>query len=586
MSEKVAEIPSVFLQDSPSQWVTWLWTKFNNQRQEAIQEWTELRNYTFATDTTTTSNNANGWKNSTTLPKLCQIRDNLHSNYLSSLFPNDDWLQWQAYSREAANKGKAETIRAYMDNKTRMGHYRTTMSKCVYDYIDYGNAFVTAVFESKYRDLADGTVVPDFIGPKAVRISPLDIVFNPLAASFDETFKIIRSIKTLGEIKKLAVDEPDNSFWSKVIENREMFGSMRKQGGYSIEDFNKSIGYSVDGFGNMHEYYMSDYVEILEFYGDYHDQVTGELSTNRVVTIADRSTMVRNEEIPSWMGSAPVRHVGWRFRPDNLWAMGPLANLVGLQYRIDHLENAKADAWDLAIHPPLGIKGEVEEFDWGPEEEIHIDENGDVFEIAKSLNAIINADNQIQLLEDKMELFAGAPREAMGIRTPGEKTLGEVNQLASAAGRIFQEKITSFEIELMEPNLNDMLETAARNMDTSDVIRVMDTDLGVQQFITITRDDIVANGKIRPVGARHFGKQSQDMQNLMQIMNSPIGQMIAPHTSSIELTKFVNDVTGLSGYGIFRPNVAVAEQQDTQRLVNQAGEDLELEAQTPAEDVV
>jgi hypothetical protein len=27
--------------------------------------------------------------------------------------------------------------------------------------------------------------------------------------------------------------------------------------------------------------------------------------------------------------------------------MGPLDNLVGLQYRIDHLENAKADALDL-----------------------------------------------------------------------------------------------------------------------------------------------------------------------------------------------------------------------------------------------
>ena len=180
-----------------------------------------------------------------------------------------------------------------------------------------------------------------------------------------------------------------------------------------------------------------------------------------------------------------------------------------------------------------------------------------------------------------MELFAGAPREAMGIRTPGEKTLGEVTQLASAAGRIFQEKITNFEIELLEPNLNDMLEMAARNMNTNDVIRVMDTDLGVEQFLSITRDDIVANGKLRPVGARHFGKQAQDMQNLMQIMNSPIGQMIAPHTSGVEMTKFVNDITGLTGYDIFRPNIAVMEQQETQRLMNQAGEDLEVEASIP-----
>lgn len=583
MTDRVAELTSVLIQDDASQWVSWLWNKYHQQRRGWIDEKKELRNYIFATDTTTTSNNANGWKNSTTIPKICQIRDNLHSNYLSSLFPNDDWLQWQAYSKEAADKAKASTIRAYMDNKTRESHYRTTISKCLYDYIDYGNAFVAATFESKYRDLADGTLVPDYVGPKAVRISPLDVVFNPTADSFDESFKIVRSVKTVGEIKKMVQDNPGNAAWESVLARRQ---ALSKHGGYSIEDFDKASGYSVDGFGNLHEYYMSDFVEILEFYGDYHDQTTGELYTDRIVTVVDRSTIVRNEPIPSWMGNSPIRHVGWRFRQDNLWAMGPLDNLVGLQYRLDHLENAKADAMDLTIHPPLKIIGEVEEFVWGPETEIHIDENGDVQEVLKNLNAILTTDNQIQVIMDMMELFAGAPREAMGVRTPGEKTLGEVMQLATAAGRIFQEKITNFEIELLEPSLNDMLETAARNLDTTDIIRVMDNDLGAQQFLTITREDIVANGKIRPVGARHFGKQAQDMQNLMQIMNSPIGQMIAPHTSGKGLTSFVNDVTGLTGYNIFRPNVAIEEQQETQQLVNQAQEDLEVESTTPSEDSI
>ncbi|MNS76854.1 hypothetical protein D3C72_1104110 [compost metagenome] len=129
-----------------------------------------------------------------------------------------------------------------------------------------------------------------------------------------------------------------------------------------------------------------------------------------------------------------------------------------------------------------------------------------------------------------------------------------------------------------------MLETAVRNMDGNDVIRVMDTDLGVQQFKSITQADITANGKLRPVGARHFAKQAQDLQNVIGIFNSPIGQLIAPHTSSIGLTKFVDDVTGLAGYDIFRPNVAVAEQKETQALVNQAQEDAQLQATVPVED--
>jgi hypothetical protein len=41
--------------------------------------------------------------------------------------------------------------------------------------------------------------------------------------------------------------------------------------------------------------------------------------------------------------------------------MGPLDNLVGMQYRIDHLENLKADVFDLIAFPPLKIKGYVED---------------------------------------------------------------------------------------------------------------------------------------------------------------------------------------------------------------------------------
>lgn len=576
MSDKVAEITNLMQVDTPAAWVSYMWNQYNGQRQEKIAEWQELRNYIFATDTTTTTNSTLPWKNSTTLPKLCQIRDNLHSNYISALFPKDNWMSWIPFSKDAAVKSKSQAVKAYMENKTREGHLRTEVSKLLYDFIDYGNAFVTSYFEAKYKEMADGTIVPDYIGPRALRISPLDIVFNPLAPTFNESWKIVRSVKTVGELKKLAKENPDQAFWEPVLERRREL--QRRMGAYSSEDFNKAVGFSVDGFGNLYEYFQSDWVEILEFYGDYHDADTGELYTNQVITIADRCNVARIEDIPSWMGSAPIRHVGWRLRQDNLWAMGPLDNLVGMQYRIDHLENLKADAMDLIVHPPLKIIGEVEEFVWGPSAEIHIDEGGNVEEVSKNLNGLVMADNNIQMLEDKMELMAGAPREAMGIRTPGEKTATEINTLQNAAGRIFQEKITHFEIELLEPLLNDMLEVARRSMDGADLIRVMDDELGVQEFMSVTRDDIVANGKIRPVGARHFAKQAQDLQNLIGVFNSPIGQLIGPHTSAIALTEFVNDVTGLTGYDIFRPNVALEEQQETNATANQMQEDLMVEA--------
>jgi hypothetical protein len=263
--------------------------------------------------------------------------------------------------------------------------------------------------------------------------------------------------------------------------------------------------------------------------------------------------------------------------------MGPLENLVGMQYRIDHLENLKADAMDLAVLPPLVIAGEVEQFNYGPGEEIHIDENGSVTELARNVQWVITAEQNIDKIEMRMEQYAGAPREAMGIRSAGEKTAFEVQQLQNSAGRIFQEKISTFELELLEPSLNGMLEVGRRNLDRTDVIRVMDDDLGVKQFMEITRDDITASGILRPIGARHFAAQAQMVQNLTQLSNTQIWAQISPHISSIALAKTVEDLLNFGRYELVRPNVAIFEQQETQRMAGQASEDLMVEQSMPVQ---
>lgn len=575
MSRKPLEFTQKYGQDAMARYVAFEWFRLNSERQPKREQWKELRNFIFATDTTTTTNKSLPWKNSTTLPKLCQIRDNLHSNYISALFPNDDWLRWEAYSKNDAAKEKVTAIEAYMSNKCRESGFRTEMSQLLYDYIDFGNAFATVDYEASYRDDAQGLKTPIYIGPRVRRISPYDIVFNPLASSFESSYKIVRSLRSIGELYMMAEDEPENAWLAKALKNRDKMKA--HMNAYGIEEADKEEGFQMDGFGNYSQYLQSNYVEFLEFYGDIHDSETNKVHRGVKITVVDRMWVINNEPIPSWLGSAPIYHVGWRKRPDNLWAMGPLDNLVGMQYRIDHLENLKADAMDLAVLPPLVIAGEVEAFEWAPGAEIHIDESGSVTELGRNAQWVIQADNAIALLEQRMEMYAGAPREAMGIRTPGEKTAFEVQALDNAAGRIFQEKITTFEIEMLEKLLNAGLETARRNLDQTDVVRVMDDDLGVQQFLTITKDDITASGVLRPIGARHFAAQAQLVQNLTQIYNTPIGQMIAPHTSTKSLATLVEDVLGLNRWQLFKPNVAIFEQQETARLANQAQEDLAVE---------
>ena len=555
------------------------WSQWNTQRQGKINEWKELRNYVFATDTTTTSNSTLPWKNKTTIPKLCQIRDNLHSNYISALFPNDEWVKWEGYSLNDATKVKKEAIEAYIRNKCRMNGFRSITSQLVYDYIDYGNVFGTVDYEIRYRPgRRSNEMVVAYQGPVLKRISPLDIVFDPTAATFEKAPKIVRSLVTIGELYEMADSEPDNAYLAKALKTREDICA--RPAAYGFEEDSRIEAYQVDGFGNYMEYLESGYVEMLTFYGDIFDIGSRKLNKGRRIVVIDRMHVIENEPIPQWLGDSPIYHAGWRTRPDNLWAMGPLDNLVGMQYRIDHLENLKSDAMDLAVLPPLVIAGEVEEFTYAPGAEIHIDENGTVTELARNAQWVIQAENAIQVTEQRMEMYAGAPREAMGIRTAGEKTAFEVQQLQNAAGRIFQEKITNFEVEFVEKILNAMLETGVRNMDGKDIVSVMDNDIGAQIFQTITRADIVANGVLRPIGARHFAAQAQLMQNLNGIFNSPLGQSLAPHTSTKRLAALVEDTLGLSRYELFRPNAGIAEQQETQTAMNAAQEEIMAQQQT------
>ena len=581
MAGKVAELQSLVNPTALAGQLCALYDKWKQQRGAVEAEWLELRNYLFATDTSTTSNASLPWKNSTTIPKLTQIRDNLHANYMDALFPNDSWFKWEGYSQDAVIKDKRSVIEAYLKNKIREGGFKETISKCVLDYIDYGVAIgdVEWVNESHVDPITE-EVVTTYIGPKVIRVSPTDLVFNPTAAEFRMSPKFTRVVKTLGELKKDIETHPefryDGEVYAKVIETRTALSS------YRTDDLNKVQAYLADGFGSLAEYYQSGYVELLEFEGDIHDQETGELLERRIITIIDRTHILRNVENPSWIGKDNKELVSWRDRPDNLYGMGPLANLVGMQYRLDHLENLKADAMDLTVQPPLVIVGDVEPFTYGPFEKIHVPEDGSVTSLAPN-QAVLSVNNEINYLLMLMEEMAGAPKEAMGIRSPGEKTAFEVQQLQNAAGRIFQHKTLKFEA-FVEKLLNTMLEVSRRNMDMADVIRVMDDDLGVVSFMNITKEDITAKGKLRPVGARHYANRAQLMQNLSGVFGSPLGQLIAPHISSKKLAQLVEDFMGFEQFDFISDNVAVFEQMETQKLMNEAQTQVAVEQQIPVEE--
>ena len=555
------------------------WTQWHNARRTKVEEWKELRNYIYATDTRTTSNSKLPWTNSTTTPKLTQIADNLHANYFSALFPQKRWFRFEANDAASDIKSKRDVIQAYMENKIRQSDFVNTTSKLINDYIQYGNCFATVEFERDYTEYEDGERAVNYVGPKLVRISPFDICFNPLAANFGESPKIVRSMMSMGELARKIEETVENDYLSKIFE--KMVGNRAAVSGNDV-DIDKSHAFIADGFTNLNEYYESNYVELMTFYGDIYDADTKVFHKNRVITIVDRAYVIYNEQNPSWLGKSPIYHAGWRERPDNLYAMGPLDNLVGMQYRIDHLENLKSDVFDQIAYPIIKIRGDVEDFDFEPAARIYMGEEGDVGYLAPDATAL-NADFQIQNLENKMEMMAGAPREAMGIRSAGEKTAFEVQQLMTAAGRIFQHKTAHFERVFLEPILNGMIEAARRNMDYADTIRVLNEDSGVFFFEEITKEDIMANGKIIPMGARHFAERAQRIQSLTQLYQIKLADpTVAVHLSGKEFARILSDELGEPA--LFGDNITVSEQLETQRITTEAEVQYEEEQQIAIEE--
>jgi hypothetical protein len=243
------------------------------------------------------------------------------------------------------------------------------------------------------------------------------------------------------------------------------------------------------------------------------------------------------------------------------------------------VENMKADVFDLVTYPVQKVKGFVEDFVWQPGEKIFVSEEGDVEMIVPDVQAL-SANLEIQNLERLMEEMAGAPREAMGFRSPGEKTKYEVQRLENASARIFQNKIKQFEEQLEEYVLNAMLELARRNMVGVMTIPVFDDEFKVVSFQDLTVDDITGIGRIRPVAARHFAEQAELIQNLTNLTGSGLWQTVQPHFSGVALAKMLEKNFNMEDYHIVVPYIGLAEQADAQKQVNALEEQIHAASAT------
>lgn len=543
---------------------------------KAYSLWKEVEAYKYATDTTTLPQGCN-FEHTTHIPVTAQIHEDLTAIVDQVLFPHEDWFTFKPGNKDSAAYDRRNMIVSFLKNRHSLSGIMQELRKCIDDYITYGNCFFMVGFENGVKLEEDKQTI-GYVGPCGKRISPYDIVFDPTATTFKEAPKIIRETITIGELKR-RMDDPRLDWDKEVIQRILDERSLGMQGVFREDD--KEQQYAPAGFASREAYLVSGTVQLLWFYGDMYDPVTQELKENLEIVSIDGEWILSERKIDTWDGKPMIFHASWKRRPDNLWGMGPLDNIIGMNYQINHRENAKSDALDRMIVPDRVYQGDVEEvYDEELKRTIYLaPENGGVSDLGIDTQ-FFSFDLQIDRLTATSRQAARLPQELVGFRTPGEKTFGEVSTLVDGGMRGFIHKIQDFEINILQPMLAAELEISQKNIDESLVIAGT-TEQGFTPFLTVSPTALKVQGVLIPQGAGRFARKNQILSSLSQLSSTPLQQIAAPHTSGKGVARMLEELTETSGLDIFVPNIAIEEQLEQQEIFNAGQQNIAASAAEP-----
>ena len=528
----------------------------------------EVLAYLSATDTRTTTNNKLPFHNSTTIPKLSQIRQNIVTAYMEHTMAHSRWVQWDAANENEDTRAKRDVIEAYVRTKVRSSGGEAEVERLVDDFTAAGIAIVKTRHVKEMIPQNNAPAMVKYIGAKMERINPFDFYYDITAPTLDKARKCIRSLYTLGGLKKMVGEDSDSLITEQQFDE---IRRMRLEYQASIKDdpygSRKRQSLIRAGFGDMLNYIEQGTVEVLHFYGDFYDMEADELLENHEIVVVDRRIIAKKQPIPTLAGSQHLHISVWEYRENTLAPIGPLARIVGLQYKVDKLENLRADIFDRIADPAVVEVGDVRFHGvrGAPGARYEVDEGGDVRYLQVPVQAL-NADLQINQTLALMEELSGAPREAIGQRTPGEKTKFEVQLLDQGQSKLFRRKVKKFEEELLSPVLHDYLELGRLYLDTHDVVATFDDELGIETFVSITQSDLAGLGHVRARGSSVFAERANALQNLVQLSGTPLFQMTNHHWSRMRIARTLEELADLSRYQLVTENIGLQEDAATQRF--------------------
>lgn len=328
--------------------------------------------------------------------------------------------------------------------------------------------------------------------PLVEHIDLWDFYIDPRAKDIDEADYCIHKVfRDISYLKRMEEQGIYKNIDEVVKVSKEGAGSWYEEGvGTTAFETGMNTRLGLIGMQSIDK--PSNKIEILEYWTD-----------DRVIAIANRSVVIRNDENPYHHRKKPFVRLVDVLVPHEFYGIGEIEPIEDLQYELNSLRNQRMDNINILINRMWkvirGADIDVRQLVSRPGGIIEVDDMNDVQELQMtdlSGNAI---ENVIEMVRRDMDNADGVYDYARGETTDRRETATTAAILSQAANERFNLKVKLIE-DLGMRRLGMLLtQLNQQYIDTEKAIRILGKD--GMDFYTLSPENIRGQFDIMPLGS-------------------------------------------------------------------------------------
>jgi len=493
------------------------------------------------------------WKSRAFVPASFSAVENIHSQIMSGLFPNERFFD--VHPMDDGFELRAAAAKELLYQQVYASDFRTNVSHFLKQLITIGNSAAIVDWSEEYS--GDEQI---FSGS---RFKTLDMKYfhvDPFASDPHTANKLRKYWLTYEEAEALEIFDTDAL---KLLKGSAGNGGVSA----SQEDANHiATAQAADMTTGVDT--NRGALEVTELWGSFeHD---GEVYNNFVCSVAN-GVLLRLQPSPYEHGRDPFIFARYSVVAGEAYGIGALEPALPLQYLINSFTNQKVDELSIIINGMFKFKDDGV---------IDIDnlvaEPGALFEVADMDNfqpvtpasAVSLAYQEIGDLERKFEEATGAIKLVSGGAPDGARTATEVMALTQSGNSRFNEILAQVETSVIRTSLRMYLSNAAQFMSEEQSIKILGQDDAdeIDAWQSIHPDDLRGRYDIKPGGSRLVAMREFRLKNLMTYLQT-VGQVqaLAPRLDWAKINKRIMRELGFDDDDEFmKPEQAVQQPQPQQ----------------------